>query len=680
MMAKASRTLAAFLAFLVASPLGAQSPSQPAAQQQNAPTVPPLSAGPSTAPLPESGGRIAQVSYGAGFFGPYQPGGVSAFDSRNSSRIHDLMRAGIIYLSLQDAIALALENNLDLEWQRYTVRIAATDSHRARGGGTLRGIALTANEPPAGLGGPGEPLLNSAATGVTPQTSVVSNVSDTQFIVESPDNLSTTGATPFSLGPAVPQFDPSLTGQMLAQRTTTPQNSLVITGTPALLSRTLTWNAGYVQGFSPGTTVAATFDNLRTDANSIRNILNPYYNASFGISVTQPLLRGFGIELNRRFIRMARAEEQLSDHVFRYQASITVGGVIRLYTDLVSLNEDLKVKQQTLATAQRLAEDNGNKVDQGTLAPVELTRAQAQVAAARQDLVNSEGFLRQQELILKSVLVRDLQSDPEVHDARIVPTDPIVVSAPPDMSREQLVQTAFQFRPDYLAAQSQLDITQISLKGSLNSLKPELDLVGIVSSAGLAGPANPLFPVTPASPPSAILGYGDGYGSAVGQIFRHDYPTYAIGLNLNLPLRNRAAQADVAHDELMLRQTQVRTKQLENSIRVQVEDALIALQRTKAAYEAAQETRRLQEQSLDIEQERFNVGLSTNFLVIQYQGYVAQARSSEVAALGAYSKARSQLDSVMGIVLRANNITLATAYKGEVPGAPSPAANPPAVK
>ena len=653
-----ARAVAVSMICFLISPLGAQTQAQE--------TFPPLSAGPAKGPLPDAGGRVASVTYGAGFIGDYHRGSVSPFEVQNSPRIRDLIRAGIIYLSLQDAIALALENNLDLQWERYSVRMSQTDSLRTRAGGTLRGLQLVAFEPPAGLGGPGEPLLNSAPTGSTPQTTVVTNVADAQFINQAQDNLNTNPTTPFSAGPPVPQYDPALFTQFLAQHATTPENSLLLTGSPSLVNNTYTWNGGYSQGFSSGASVTGFFDNSRFDSNSVRNLLNPYYNSSLGVTVTQPLLRGFGFEVNRRFIHMAQHQEELSEHVFRYQASITVAGVVRLYTDLVSLIEDLKVKQQTLATAQRLAEDNANKVDQGTLAPVELTRAQAQVAAARQDLVNSEGFVRQQELILKSVLVRDLASDQQIHDARIVPTDPVVVADAPPQTRDELVTIALQFRPDYLAAQSQLDITQIALKGSRNELLPELDLVGNMSNSGLAGAANPTVSSLGGTSTSGVIGYGAGYGSSVGQVFRRDYPTYSIGLNLTLPLRNRAAQADAARDELMMRQTQVKTKQLENTIRVQVEDALIALQRTRSAYEAAVETRKLQEQSLEIEQERFNVGLSTNFLVIQYQSYVAQARSSEVAALGAYAKARSQLDSVMGIVLRANNVTLATAYRGEV--------------
>ncbi len=612
--------------------------------------------------------RSPVISYNAGLTGAYKAGSVSESSLKDSQRLRNLIKAGQLYISLNDAIALALENNLDIELERYGIGMAGTDVLRAKGGGIPRGVPLTANQPPAGLGGPGAPLVNSAATGSTAQTTLPVNVTDTQLIQEGLDNLSTGGAFPLSQGPIVPQFDPAITGQFLAQHATTPETSTVITGTPALVANSLTGNVGYTQGFSPGTEITAGFQNLRTNSNSVRNLIDPYYNSNLGVTVTQPLLRGFGIELNRRFIRIAQNGRKISDNVFRYQASITVSGVIRLYADLVSLNEDLKVKQDTLATAQRLEEDNRNKVEQGTLAPIELTRAQAQVAAARQDLATSDGFLRQQELILKSVLTRDFAGDPVIHSARVIPTDPVIVDPLPTQSADELVNIAFDSRPDYLAAKFQLENSEITLKGSRNNVLPELDIVANMSNSGLAGAANPAYASIGGNSTagSSLLGYNGGYGSALQQILRRDYPTYSIGINLNLPLRNRQAQADLARDELQVRQTEVRTRQLQNQIRVQVEDALIALQRTHSAYDAAVETRKLQEQSLEIEQERYNVGLSTNFLVIQYQNILAQARSTEVAARGAYAKARSQLEAVMGIVLRNHNITLAEAFTGQI--------------
>jgi outer membrane protein len=582
----------------------------------------------------------------------------------DSARIRDLIRGGQMYLSLQDAIALALENNLDLELQRYGLRIAETDTLRASGGGILRGVGLAVNETPAGVGGPGSPLNNSAATGVTPSTSVPTNVTDTQLIQEQQNNLAVTGTFPFSTGPLIPLYDPAITGQFLAQHLTTPQTNLVVTGTPSLINNNVAGNLAYVQGFSSGAQVNGGFQNLRTDSNSSRNLINPYYNSSLGITLTQPLLRGFGSAVNRRFIRIAKNSERISDFIFRQQVISTVSGVIRLYTDLVSLNEDLRVKQQNLATAQRLAEDNANKVEQGTLAPIELTRAQAQVAAARQDYINSEGFVRQQELILKNVLTRNVSADVLVHSARIVPTDALTIEPLPDQPVEDLVKTALENRPEMQAAKLQIENSEISIKGSRNGLKPQLDLVANAANSGLAGGANPLF--TGALPPGGLLGYGEGIGSALEQVLRRDYPTYSVGINLTLPVRNRIAQADLARDEIQLRQSEIRTKQLENQIRLEVEDALIALQRTRAAYDAAEESRKLQEQSLDIEQERFKEGLSTNFLVIQYETYAAQARSTEVVARGAYAKARTQLERALGVTLPNNNVSIDEALKGQV--------------
>ncbi len=649
-----------FLCCVLVTPAGAQTPAP-------APAVPGA-----------SGERTPVVSYQTGFRGAYYPASVSNVDFRDSTRIRDLIRAGNIYLSLQDAIALALENNLDLQLQRYGVGMAATDTVRALGGGTLRGVPLTANEAPAGVSGPGAPLINSAATGSTPQVNGATSFSDAQFVQQAQDNLSVTGTFPFSTGPVIPQYDPVITGQFLAQHLTTPETSTLITGTPALVANSLNGNLGYAQGFSTGTQVTAGFLNSRTDNNSSRNLINPFINSGLSVTVTQPLLRGFGKDLNRRFILIAQNSEKVSASIFRYQASITVAGVIRLYTDLVSLNEDLGVKRETLATAQRLVEDNRSKVDQGTLAPIELTRALAQVAAARQDQINADGFVRQQELILKDVLTRDSASDPVVHAARIIPTDTLKIIEPPAQPAEELVKTAFEFRPDFIAAKLQLTNAEISLKGSLNGIRPQLDIVASATNNGLAGAANPNFvsSAITSGAPNALLGYGGGLGSAIEQILRRDYPSYSIGVNLTLPLRNRTAQADLARDELQLRQTQVRERQLENQIRLEVEDALIALQRTRAAWEAAAETSKLQAQSLEIEQERFNNGLSTNFLIIQYQNFVAQARSSEVAALGNYVKARSRLDSVMGIVLRANGVSVGEALQGKISRASTPVIPP----
>jgi outer membrane protein TolC len=346
----------------------------------------------------------------------------------------------------------------------------------------------------------------------------------------------------------------------------------VATGTSARVGNNWTGDFGLQKGFSTGSMLSIT-SNANRQTNSTTNRLNPFTSSTVQLSFTQPLMRGFGVNTNRRFIRIAENNGKTTALVFRQQAIATVNGVIRLYDDLVSLIEDVKVKEQTLTLAQRLYEDNRVAVDQGTLAPVELTRAQAQVAAARQDLTNSQGFERQQELILKTVLTRRDTADPAIRDARVVPTTPNEVPANETVRPIQdLIDEAFRSRPELEEARLQLQNSNISLAGSRNQILPQLDFVATAQNSGLAGGINPLSPANsaaaasgspPVSAPGKTLG---GIGTGLGQSLALRYPTYAIGLQLSLPLRNRVALADLARDEMQLRQWEVRFQQLENQV------------------------------------------------------------------------------------------------------------------
>src|SRR5258706_5784266 len=314
---------------------------------------------------------------------PYQPRRVSPVNTQNSERIFELMRAGQLYLSLYDAIALTLENNLDVQLERYLPLIAGTDVLRAKGGGLLRGLSLLVNEPPPGIGGPNGPLLTTLTSGSLPTPLVNTNFSDVALISQQQYDLSVTGLIPFSIGPPIPQYDPLITGLLNRGHVSTPEFSPVTTGSNWLFQEVTTGNLALLKGFSPGTQVSLTFENTRLRTNSIRFTYNPILNSSLTLTVTQPLMRGFGSDLNRRYIRIAKRSERIADLVFRQQVIDTIAGVARLYTDLVSLDEDVKVKEETLRLAERLYEDNKNKVDQGTLPPIDLTRAHALVAANR---------------------------------------------------------------------------------------------------------------------------------------------------------------------------------------------------------------------------------------------------------------------------------------------------------
>lgn len=591
-------------------------------------------------------------------------GGVSRtgppLNFRNSPRVHELIRAGGLYLSLADALELTIENNLDIELERYTLLVADTDLLRARGGGTVRGMNFTLAEAPTGVGGPLSPVLtNPAATGsATAGSSVTTNALELGVLGSPQTNLSMQGTIAQSNGTSVPVLDPAIVGQLNWTHQTTPQSNSVTTGTPSLISETTLANAGIQQGFSTGAVAGLMFNNSHQALNSLRTAYNPYTGSNLGLNVSQPLLRGFGLGLNRRFIRIAGDEQKIGGLLFQQQLIASVYGVIRLYTDFVALYQDVKVKQESVTTAERLLSDVSAQVEEGTLAPVEQTRANAQVFSTRQDLANSQGLLEEQEAILKNVLTRQGNEDLEVRSAHIIPTDALEIPAQDNIQPIQdLVAEALANRPDLRQARLQIDISRIGLQGSKNATLPEVDLLGVVANSGLAGALNPLEP----SADPALIG---GFGGVLDQILSRRYPTYGIGLQLNLPLRNRIAEADFARDQIQVKQSEVRLRQLENQARLEVEDAIIALRRARASADAAAQARQFQQESLAAEQAKFDVGASTSFFVIQYQSLLAQAQSTEVAAKSAYVKARAALERAIGSILTENGISVEAALKG----------------
>jgi outer membrane protein len=598
------------------------------------------------------------------FISPYEAKPVQPEKFQNSERLFDLLRAGQLYLSLADAIALALENNLDIEVERYLPRIAGTDVTRTEGGGLPRGLSLLVDEPPPGIGGPSGPLLTTLTSSPTPAPVVNSNFSDVALITEQQNDLSVTGALPLSTGSAIPQYDPSISGLVnWAHQTSTEFNPLITGYSNWLVEKNFNGNVGYTQGFSTGAQLDVTFSNTRIESNGQRYTYNPILDSTLGFTITQPLLRGFGIELNRRFIRIAKNDQRIADLVFRQQVIDTVAGIARLYTDLLSLNEDVKVKSEALRLAQRLYEDNQHKVEQGEQAPIEVTRAQAQVASNQQALISAQGLVEQQELIVKTAITRSGLANPAIRAAHVIATDSVTVPEAESVRPvDDLITEALHDRPDLAQAGIQVENSQINLKGSLNALRPELDVVGTVQNGGLSGSINP---VGAALTPGATL-YPGGYGTALGQIFKNNFPTYSVGVQLTLPLRNRVAQADAVRDELQVRQTQVRRQQFEDQVRLEVADAYVAMQQARAAYEAAIQSRVLQQQSVKVEQETFDVGLATNYMVIQYQTYLAQAQSTEVAAKGAYAKAMIALDRATARTLELNKVSIEEARNGRV--------------
>jgi outer membrane protein len=579
----------------------------------------------------------------------------------NSARVHDLIRAGNMYLSLSDALALAIENNLDIELQRYGFPAADSDLLRARGGGLVRGLDFILAETPVGVGGPLAPVVTNPATAQgTPGTSVATNALELGVLSEPLDNYSMQGTVPQSNGSNIPIFDPALTGQLNWTHTSTPEPYFYTYGTNALVSNLTNANFGIQQGFSSGAQVGLNFDNSHQNSNAVNASYSPFSASSLGLTVTQPLLRGFGPSLNRRFIRIAANQQRISSLLFRQQVILTVYGVLRLYTDFVALSEDVKVKEEAATLAAKLFEDVKAQVDEGTLAQVELTRANAQVYATRQDLINSRGLLEEQEAILKNQLTRTGNADPEVQTAHIIPTDALSIPDKDEIRPMQdLINDALSNRPDLGQARLQIDNSRIGLAGSRNATLPEVDLVGVMQNNGLGGMATPLLPPGDTT-------FAGNYGLALEQVLARNYPTYGIGVQVTLPIRNRIAEADLARDEIQVKQSEIRLRQLQNQARLEVEDALIAMRRARASSEAAAEARRLQQESLDAEQAKFEVGASTSFFVIQYESLLAQAKSTEVAAKSSWVKARAALQRAMGTILDENHISFDSALKGKL--------------
>jgi len=289
-----------------------------------------------------------------------------------------------------------------------------------------------------------------------------------------------------------------------------------------------------------------------------------------------------------------------------------------------------------------------------------MTRANAQVVAARQGVINARGLIEEQAAILKNVLTRRGNEDPEVQAATIIPTDALSIPEQDEIRPMQdLIGDALATRPDLAQAKLQIANNQIGLAGTKNATLPEVDLLGVAQNSGLAGPFN-------AFAPTGDTTLSGGYGYVLDQVFARKYPTYGIGVQVTLPLRNRQAEADLARDTLQLHQSQIRLRQMENEARLEVEDALIAMRRSRASYETAVQARMLQQQSLDLERAKFEVGASTSFFVIQYESLLAQAKSTEVAAKSAYVKARAALQRAMGTILDENHISLDAAYKGKM--------------
>ena len=563
----------------------------------------------------------------------------------NTSRLDSLIRAGNLYLSAEDVIALALENNIDIAIQRYGPFLAREVLRRAQGGGALRDIGQPIAPGPTSVSLEG---VNLNALG----------------LAESSSGVGSGGGIVVQYGAQPPPLDPILYLYTNIGHQTIPESNLTLSLTPTLLWDYQTYAAQYSQSFLTGTYTQLSYGSTRNRYNSPLYDINPYTTGYLDLYVTQNLLQGFGINVNNRNIRVAKNNLKVTDIQLKLQVITTVSAVLNLYWDLVSFNEDLRIKQEALNTAQQLYQGNQKQVELGTLPAIEATRAAAEVSAAKENLLIAQTNVAQQETVLKNALSRNGVVTQTLDEVNVVPLDHITVPETEDLKpTPDLINLALAQRPEIAKAKINIESSTINLGGSKNYLLPTLVANFELTNNALSGPANPASAGLGLASPLAYLG---GYGNMLRQIFGRDYPNYSAGFSLNIPFRNRVAQADYVADQLSLRQSQLQYQKTIAQIRVDVKNAVIGLQQARARYETAVATRSLAQQTLEAEQNRFRFGESTIAAVVAAQRDLASDQSAEVQAMANYTHAKIAFDEAVGQTLDVNNISMEEAATGRV--------------
>jgi len=526
--------------------------------------------------------------------------------------VHD----GKLALSLQDAVALALENNMDIIVQRYSDWISETDILRAKGGGISRGI----------------PFSNG------------------QFAE---------GANPSQ------NFDPAITTGITFDDRNIPVNNPFTSGTgvstfSSLVVHTATYNTTYSQGFHTGTGFGAFFDNTRSSTNSPASIFNPSVQSSLGVFFNQQLLNGWGLLVNTRFIRIAKINKKIADLAFTQQAINTTNQVANAYWELVFARENVKVQQEAVAVAEKLYSDNKRQVEIGTMAPIDVTRAESEVATDRQNLIVAQTVQQQQQTLLISTITKDPLT-PALINVEVIPTDS--ATQPVEMQVAPLpdaVKEAWEKRPDILQQVEDLKARNINVHATNNALLPTFTVSGQYLTQGLGGNAKLLSGTT-------VVGIvPGGLSDALSNVFNNRFPDYTLQFNLTLPIRNRPAQADSARALLEQRQSEARMRQLRNNVVIDVRNTQIALEQDRARVQAAVQARILQEKTLDAEQKKYQLGASTVYLVIQTQRDLSNARGVELRALVDLAKAKIDYERALGRTLDVNRVSIADARSGAV--------------
>jgi len=596
---------------------------------------------------------------------PYTAEHVEPPTLTNTPRIDELLHDGKIMLSMNDAVALALENNLDIAISRYNLNIADTDILRTAAGAVTLGVnsGILQGTPGGGVGGiSGTVGSGAGGTSVAPGGAATG----TAGIVSST----------LGLGSAITSFDPILGGTVQFDRATTLSTNALV-GRTIVKGDTDTADFNYAQGFHWGTDMSVTFNNSRAVTDQTTTTLSPQLNSSFRFQLSQHLLQGFGFTPNTRFIRIANNNRLIADTAFRLQVITTIDQIENIYWDLVYAFENLKVQQDALAFAQKTLSDTQRQIGAGVSAPLQLASAQSTVANDQQTLILAQTNLELQQLLMKNALSRTLV-DHTLDEAQVIPTSTMDVpeqeSIPPT---HDLIEQALNHRGELEESRVDLKTRELNTRVLGNALLPTTDVFAYYGGSGVGGDQNAanICPPPPAPQPFGCRQPGTipsrGITDTWKQLVNSTAPDKGVGVTFSIPLRNRVAQANQIRSELEYRQAQMRLQQLENQIRIEVRSAQFTLQQNRAAVAAAKAGVDSARQSLYAEQRKLQAGMSTPTLVLQNESLLATAESNLISAMANYEKSRLELDRSTGLLLERSNIEIADAKRGRVTQQPN---------
>src|SRR5579864_2046331 len=587
----------------------------------------------------------------------YSPSSTPEPELTNSPRLNQLIRDGKLYLSLKDAIRLAMENNLDIAIARYNLPIADMDILRTKAGGVFRGVnaGVVQGTPGGGVGGFGTGAPGAGAGGTTAGAGGAG--AGASGLVQST----------LGVGTAVPSYDPTIVASVGAEHQTTPLANQRIYGVPLLQLNTGQANFLFTQSFSTGTSVSFEFNNNRQTTNSPFFNLSPALGSTYRFLFQQQLLAGFGFGPNLRYLRIAKNNKRISDIAFKDQVMATVTQIENIYWDLVNAYQQSQVNEQSRAFAQQSLENARKQLQLESIPAMDVMKAEAEVSKREQDLTVARTSLQLQELLMKNALTKSLD-DPVLESVNVVPTDTLQSAqiVPSNQSVQELIQQALRDRPELAESDVDLVNRQISRKAARNALLPALSLVAFYGGSGLAGPLNPVYNV-PDVPNSSNV--PADYSGALKNAFNNTAPDYYVGFNLNIPIRNRVAKADQYRSELEYRQAELRREELRKQIRIEVRNAEYALEQTAARVEAARKSRDLAQRTFEITQKEQALGAGSTFQTMTAQRDLALAELDFVAAMTVYEKARVEVERAIGSTLEHNGIAIQDAIDATVSSA-----------